>query len=373
MTEAIHRHWRTRPLSELLAEHDLDLLPEHDFPTDGWSGARFSLIERDDRRFVLKRTSPRVDWIAVATRDDQTREACVVELGASAGWPPPLPTTGLGAAVDGDLVAILMPDLSMELLAWERPVHDAAIDPDVIHRVLDRLAALHAVPWPEEADRRWDASGFPWCPLAERLTLTSRPACARHIAGGIPAGISSAEKLLAGWDAFDRHAPPAARDLVETLSADVSPLIDALGRLPSVGLHGDLKLANVAVLPGDDIRFIDWAMTIRAPVAVELGWFLVSNSASLPERPAQLLDRYRQSVGWFAGSATAVDAPFDSSAALGDWEAQVDLTRIVGLLLRGWRKGLDTEAGATLGSGVSGADDLAEWCATAVQAAHRRL
>ena len=46
---------------------------------------------------------------------------------------------------------------------------------------------------------------------------------------------------------------------------------------------------------------------------------------------------------------------------------------IVGLLLRGWRKGADTVAGATLGSGVTAADDLAWWCERAVEAAERRL
>jgi hypothetical protein len=45
----------------------------------------------------------------------------------------------------------------------------------------------------------------------------------------------------------------------------------------------------------------------------------------------------------------------------------------VGLLLRGWRKGSDTEAGVTLGSGVSAAEDLAWWCARAVEAAERVL
>ena len=58
---------------------------------------------------------------------------------------------------------------------------------------------------------------------------------------------------------------------------------------------------------------------------------------------------------------------------IGDWDAQRDLTWIVGLLLRGWRKGLDAEAGVVLGSGVRAADDLAWWSARAVEAAGRRL
>ena len=58
---------------------------------------------------------------------------------------------------------------------------------------------------------------------------------------------------------------------------------------------------------------------------------------------------------------------------LGDWDAQVDLVAIVGLLLRGWRKGLDAEAGSTLGSGVPARDDLDWWCDRAVEGAARRL
>ena len=135
----------------------------------------------------------------------------------------------------------------------------------------------------------------------------------------------------------------------------------ALSRLPSVGLHGDLKLANVALGPGDLVRFIDWSMTIVAPVAVELGWFLVSNSGSLPEPPDRVLERYR------AGP----QADDRRRRLLGDWDLQVDLAMIVGLLLRGFRKGLDTEAGVTLASGVAARDDLAWWCERALEAAGR--
>ena len=46
---------------------------------------------------------------------------------------------------------------------------------------------------------------------------------------------------------------------------------------------------------------------------------------------------------------------------------------LVGLLLRGWRKGLDAEAGAALPSGVSAEEDLAWWCHRALEAAHRQL
>jgi Phosphotransferase enzyme family len=372
--------WRRLSLDSLKNELGLGGLPEREFPTDGWSGARFTWIERPGDppdRFVIKRTSPEVDWIAAATDDHGIREArvaAVARRGSGVGWISPY----LGAAADGTGAAIVMPDLSAELLAWERPAHDReATEVTVVDRVLDRLAGMHASPWWVGLDRA--AAGgrepeFPWCPLPQRLTLTARPTCRRHIERGIPAGIESAGKLLAGWDAFDRQAGPAARDLVAALGHEPAPLVQALGRLPSTTLHGDLKLANVAIGPGaDQIRFIDWQMTLRAPIAVELGWLLVSNSASLPETPDRLLERYWTSVRWFAGRTGYGEGPLDLAHVVGDWDAQVDLAWIVGLLLRGWRKGLDAETGASLGSGVSGSDDLAEWSALAVEAAGRRL
>jgi hypothetical protein len=71
---------------------------------------------------------------------------------------------------------------------------------------------------------------------------------------------------------------------------------------------------------------------------------------------------------------TALTVPaLAADAVLGDWALQVDLAWIVGLLLRGWRKGADAEAGAVIGSGVAATDDLGWWCDRAVEAAGRRL
>jgi hypothetical protein len=94
-------------------------------------------------------------------------------------------------------------------------------------------------------------------------------------------------------------------------------------------------------------------MVMVAPVAIELGWFLVSNVASLPLPPDEILDRY-----WLGRDL--------------DGSEQNDLAILVGLLLRGWRKGYDAEAGIALASGISAKDDLAWWCERAI-AASRRL
>ena len=141
--------WRDRTLLDLLTEHGLELSPEHAFPTDGWSGATFTgLVDPVGRHYVLKRTSLAADWIATATRDEDLREGWLAARPTGAlAWLPRTSIAYLGAAADGEGVAILMPDLSTELIAWERPGHDPVIDDPTLRRVIESIARLHAMPW----------------------------------------------------------------------------------------------------------------------------------------------------------------------------------------------------------------------------------
>ena len=336
------------PLADVLRRHGLAGAREEPFPNDGWSGASLTQLRRGDgARFVLKRDALARDWIARATDDGPVlREAWFAAHGPS--LPSPLRAPYLGVGVDGDEVGLLMPDLTGVLFDWDAPISTDALD-----RVLGGLATLHANAWP--AGLR--AGDGQWCPLAERVTLICRASLERPG----PARDAVGDRILPGWDAFDRRAPAAARDVINSLAADPGPLLTALAALPSTLLHGDLKLANVGIEPDGTIDLVDWQMVTVAPVAIELGWFLVSNVASLPLPPDAVLARYR--------AAVANHEP----TVIGDWEAQVDAAMLVGLLLRGWRKGADAEAGRTLASGISAADDLAWWCDRVVAAAGRAL
>ena len=316
-----------------------------------------------------------------ATRDVGLREGFIAGTGLRLA--EPLVAPYLGAGSDGPSIAMLMPDLSDELIAWDRPGRDPVIGTATLDHVIEAVAGLHAMPWADYRPTSPDW-GWPWCPLRERLLLLTRGSAERYRAEGLAVG----DRFLAGWDAFERTAPMAAVGLIRDLSADPSPLLAALGRLPATGIHGDLKLANVALLDDGSVALIDWSMMSLAPVAVELGWLLVSNSASLPSEPDALLDRYLDVAGRAARTSLRLgprwpdeDVPAEPltlpprglDPTIGDWDAQRDLTWIVGLLMRGWRKGLDAKAGLVLGSGVGAADDLAWWCQRAVEAAGRRL
>jgi hypothetical protein len=329
-------------LGSLLDQHRLASGAEEPLEHDGWSGARLTRLTRaDGERFILKRDSLALDWIARATDDTQLREARLVI--AQPTLPRPVRLPHLGVARDGDGVAILMPDLSETLIPWEQPIGVGDLE-----RVLDALATLHRNPWSTKL-----SPAFPWCDLERRLLLLTRRSAATYEAEGNPVG----ERFRLGWEAFDRQSSPPARSLIARLTADASPLIAELARLPVAGLHGDLKLGNVGLAPDGAVDLIDWQMTLVAPVALELGWFLVANVAGLPLPPDELMERYRGIAG----------LPDDAV-----WETQRDLAIVVGLLLRGWRKGLDAEAGLTLPDGRTARDDLDWWCSNAVAAAERR-
>jgi aminoglycoside phosphotransferase (APT) family kinase protein len=173
-----------------------------------------------------------------------------------------------------------------------------------------------------------------------------------------------ADRILPGWDAFDRRAPFEIGQLIHSLGEDPSPLVAALATMPSTLIHGDLKLANVGIASNGTIDLVDWQMVTVAPVAVELGWFLVSNVASLPFPPDDVLTRYHTAT---------VNQGLAGEQTVAGWRAQTDAAILVGLLLRGWRKGADADAGLTLASGVTAADDLAWWWEQAIDAAGRLL
>ena len=334
---------RPAELTGLLERHGLLGQPQEAMLHDGWSGARLTRLARPDgARFVLKQDSQALDWIARVTDDRTLREATLVA--AAPEMPPPVRLPHLGVAREGDDVFLLMPDLTGSLLTWEAP-----IDVPTLDRVLHALAALHHAPWHAQLP-----PAFAWTDLRRRVLLLTRRSAAAYEADGLAIG----ERFRLGWEAFDRQAPPPARALIDRLTDDAEPLVAALGRLPGAGLHGDLKLGNVSLATGGAVQLIDWQMTLVAPIAVELGWFLVANVAGLPLPPEDVLETYRRAAG----------LPDDDL-----WVAQVDLAVLVGLMLRGWRKGFDAEDGLTLSYGGSAVDDLAWWGDKAVAAARRRL
>lgn len=298
--------------------HGLHAEDETSFAHAGFSGARLSRIVRraDGMTFVLKRLRYADDWIMEATADTVHREPRASAVVPTQG---PISTPTLSVARTDDGAAILMRDITSVLLP------QATVRPPDVRRIIASVADLHRTPPPV---------GVPWCDTRRRLLLLT-PAGARIAAAH---GAPVAADLDRGWRLFSRYATRDASDIVVRLMRDVAPLLRALDTLPQAFLHGDLKFDNIGLSADGGLLLIDWAMTLVAAPAVELGWFLAINSTRMDLTLDDALDAY-------AGAA----------ALPRDIRRRHDaLAAVCGLLLRGWRKALDADAGRPA--------ELAWWC-----------
>lgn len=314
------------PLANLLAEHGLSDAREQRFEHSGFSGARLTrLVRHDGASYVLKRMSITDDWIMRATEDNACREAVLaasaLDLGSNVRAP------AIGAACDGEVYAVLMHDISAHLLA------PGMIGDAQCRTIISGMARLHATAPPDAA--------LPYCDAGRRLTLLTRDTA--RIAARYAAPV--ARDLVTGWDLFEKHASPRAVEIIAALSRDPGPLLRALSRLPAVLLHGDLKLDNIGLDADETLWLIDWSMTLVAPAAIELGWFMAINSRRLPISLDEVMTRYAD-----AGRVATQDRARNDA-----------LTVMCGLLLRGWRKALDAEEGWP--------EELRWWCERAEAAA----
>ena len=305
-------------IAALLDAHGLDGAVETTFAHTGFSGATLTrLVRSDGVSFVLKRMSIERDWIMRATDDLACREAAFADASINLG--DAVRTPAIGAAHDGDGYALLMRDITTDLLPA------GVISATQLDAVIAGMAVLHARPAP---------AGVPWCDLTRRLTLLT-PTTAR-VAESYDAPV--ARDVVEGWRLFDMHATPRTRALIHDLFEDPSPLTRALAQTPAAFLHGDLKFDNIGIDGAGRLWLIDWALTLVAPPALELGWFLAINSRRLPVSLDEVLRRYHDA----AAMAPELRAHHDA------------LTVLCGMLLRGWRKALD----AATGDG----DELGWWC-----------
>jgi hypothetical protein len=289
----------------------------------GYSGSALSRVVRaDGASFVLKRVSIERDWIMRVTDDVGAREIALSGLVRVSSH---LRTPNVGAAREGDGFALLMRDITPDLLP-ER------ISQRQLDLVLRRIAELHALPPPDDV---------PWCDLPRRLLLLTPKTMA--IASAYRAAVAA--DVIRGWQAFGRLATPAAVRIVQSLHNDVAPLVRALRLLPDAWLHGDLKLDNIGLANDGSMWLIDWAMTLVAPPAVDLGWFLAINSRRLPVDLDTVLAGYAE--------AAAIDAA--------ERDRHDALSILCGLVLRGWRKALDADEGEP--------EELRWWCDRATAAA----
>src|SRR4051794_5815765 len=135
------------------------------------SGSSFLAVETNagqGPRFVVKLTSPATDWIMRGTADDRGREMLVWATGLLDELPPEIAHPVLACARDGEGWAILMHDVSDDLIA--DPMGQAIICEADHLLFLDALAALHVTFW-ERPERAEPGLGF--CSQPHRYSVFS--------------------------------------------------------------------------------------------------------------------------------------------------------------------------------------------------------
>ena len=139
--------------------------------------------------------------------------------------------------------------------------------------LLDGLARLHARYWGHTAQQ----VELPVLTLDQHTAMFTAPCAA---AGGrtVPAGWVA--EVLEKVFLFRTYVPvlldvlgSADGDFYLDLCEHRSRWVAPLSRLPQTVVHGDIRRANIAVLPAGGVSLFDWDFAARAPAAADLAWY----------------------------------------------------------------------------------------------------
>jgi hypothetical protein len=322
-------------------------IAELDERASAWSGSGLSAIEvmlasGERKRYVLKRVSAEWDYFMRATNDDLGREAGVWRAGLLDQLPPEIGHSYVACANDGDGWAILMRDIGPSLV-----LNRGAITYDEHVAILHGLAAMHAAFWdaPELAE---STAGL--CPPGIHYSIIS-PATARRNADAPGVMPLAAQQ---GWDNLATLLDPALYDLCLSLSNDPAPLVTALARFPQTLVHGDARIANIAIEQVNGAprtTLIDWAIAGVNVAPLDLIWYLGARTPWLPGDRLEAMAIYRDALAHHLGDR------FNAA----DWQGMLDLSILGGLIRFGWYTASEIKRGNDTARA-----DLAWWESLAV-------
>lgn len=302
-------------------------------PADARSGATFERVVIDGQPFILKRVGWERDWIARAMGDLGPATLTVWSSGLLDRVPRGIDHTYAGAARDGRGAAILMHDVADRLV----PEGDAPISEADHLAFLDHVAALHAAFW------GWtDDVGL--IPFPNRFFLFGPWMLESEEALGFPASVPPIARD--GWVRLRDRAPSMAR-VLDPLTRDPSPLVDAFATTPTTLVHGDVKMGNVGRTADGRTILVDWSLPGQSHGSIELAHHLALNRARIPSSFTKeaTIAEYRAALE----RHRVETSPW--------WERQLALGLLGMMVLLGWEKALGPD------------DELAWWEARVLEGA----
>jgi hypothetical protein len=308
---------------------------EEPLSTVGFSGAAHRrlvavLFSGETRRFVLKLCDPAREWTATRSGDRVGREwSLLAEPALDAVWDT-FVSPYVAYAVEGVRSGLLMEDLGAYVFPDVRePIARAHED-----ELLAALARLHARFW------RSPALSIAWL---GRSSSTSEIVCPRVLDDAAALALmppALRERLRLGWDAALRRLSGRALDVLRCPARTVH---EAWDDLPQTLMHGDVKVANFAPIPGRGVAAFDWALIGTGPPTTDLGWYLAVNASRLARSKEAVITRYRYLL--------ERDLGHELDDAL--WARLEDVAVIYGARTMLWAKGAQLATG--------GAAAQAEW------------
>ncbi|HEX5075293.1 MAG TPA: phosphotransferase [Gemmatimonadaceae bacterium] len=300
---------------------------EEPMSTVGFSGATHRrLVARlpsgETRRFVLKLCDPTREWTATRSGDRIGREwSLLAEPALDAVWDA-FVSPYVAYAVEGDRSGLLMEDLGAYMFPDVRePIARPHED-----ELLAALARLHARFW------RSPALSISWLGRASSTSEIVCPAVLDDAAALALMPSALRERLRLGWDAALARLSARATDVLRYPTRTIH---EAWDDLPPTLVHGDVKVANFALIAGRGVSAFDWALIGVGPSTTDLGWYLAVNASRLAQSKEGVITRYRE----------LLERELGHELDDGLWTRLEDVAVIYGARTMLWAKGAQLAAG----------------------------
>jgi hypothetical protein len=238
-------------------------------------------------------------------------------------------------AIEDDNSALLMHDVSKNLF----PVLRDPVLPEQEDLILKTLARMHAHYWQHNLlSKSWLARQHIFFSFLGPLAWAEEKAAGRKH--------PVLELAQNGWDLALQFLPGDIRDFV--LNPPVEKMTEGLAKTL---IHGDSKLANFAIMPGNKISAFDWTMAASASPACELGWYISVNASRLARPKEEVMNRYREFL------QTELNFAIENKT----WDQMVNVAVLTGAETLLWNKALNLQ------KNITGAKEEWSWWASNIR------
>lgn len=279
-----------------------------------------TLASGERRTFVTKQVDPSLDWVARRSADAQGREALLLGEPALAGVWDAFECPYRAVAANASTFTLVMDDLTQHLFPDVRE----PIDEEREDALLASIAGLHA--------RFWQSAALtlPWLARPEQYATLLFPGCTTADGGEDCLPRRFRDSVERGWALALERLTDDHKTLMLAPGAELSWLWTGL---PRTLLHGDVKIANLVVLPSGRVSAFDWALLGEGPSTIDLGWYLAVNATRLARPKHVVIERYR------AYLEARLETPISDST----WRRMLLAGLVIGARMLLWSKGLALE------------------------------